>query len=81
MADDLEKRVLEIISNKLKIDRSKFGLDSEIEDLCQDSIQLFELIIALEKEFKKKAEYEDLMKIITVGDIVNYIKKKTNYKK
>lgn len=70
-----KKRVLKIISKSLDLDENKINLNSEIEDLTRDSIQLFELVIALEKEFGYQAKYEDLIKIITVGDIVGYIKK------
>ncbi|MBU3925503.1 acyl carrier protein [Patescibacteria group bacterium] len=70
-----KKRVLKIISKSLDLDENKINLNSEIEDLTRDSIQLFELVIALEKEFGYQAKYEDLIKIITVGDIIEYIKK------
>ncbi|MCG2808939.1 MAG: phosphopantetheine-binding protein [Candidatus Portnoybacteria bacterium] len=66
---------MKIISKSLDLDENKINLNSEIEDLTRDSIQLFELVIALEKEFGYQAKYEDLIKIITVGDIIEYIKK------
>lgn len=75
MTEEIKKRVLEIISKNLKIDIKKISLNSKIEDLSKDSIQLFQLIIAFEKEFKRQVQYEDLMQIFTVRDIINYIDK------
>lgn len=78
MSKEIEQRVFEIISKNLNIDKAKINADSKIEDLSNDSIQLFQLIIAFEEEFKHQVQYEDLMQIITVGDIINYIKKILN---
>lgn len=75
MTDEIQDKVLKIISKNLKIDIEEIRLDSKIEDLSKDSIQLFQLIIAFEKEFKRQVQYEDLMQIITVRDIINYINK------
>ena len=75
MTEEIQKKVLKVISDNLKIDEAKISLNSKIEDLSQDSIQLFQLIIAFEKEFKQQVQYEDLMQIITVGDIIRYITK------
>jgi acyl carrier protein len=75
MKAEIEKIVFKIISKNLNIDEKKISLNLRIEDLSQDSIQLFQLIIAFEKEFKKQVQYEDLMQIITVGDIIEYVKK------
>lgn len=75
MNDSLEGRVFDLISKNLGIDKERISQDARIEDLSRDSIQLFELILAFEKEFGKKANYDDLIKIITVGDIIEYLKK------
>jgi acyl carrier protein len=75
MAEDLEKKVIKVISKSLGIDKKKIKLDSKIEDLSPDSIRLFQMIVAFEKEFKRQVEYEQLMKIVTVKDIISYIKK------
>ena len=75
MTKEIEKKVFEIISANLDINLDKINLSSKIEDLSQDSIRLFQLIIAFEKEFKHQVRYEDLMQIITVRDIIDYINK------
>ena len=44
------------------------------DDLGADSLDLFELVMSLEEEFGVEIPSEDLEKIATVGDIVNYLK-------
>ena len=73
---NLENKVFKIISDSLGIVQNEIKLDSKIEELSEDSIQLFGLIMAFENEFKAKVQYEDLIKIETVGDIIKYIKDK-----
>lgn len=45
------------------------------DDLGADSLDLFELVMSLEEEFGVEIPSEDLEKIATVGDVVNYLKK------
>ena len=44
------------------------------DDLGADSLDLFELVMSLEEEFGVEIPPEDLEKIATVGDVVNYLK-------
>lgn len=46
------------------------------EDLGADSLDLFELVMALEEEFGVEIPSEDLEKLLTVGDVMNYLKDK-----
>ena len=46
---------------------------SFVEDLEADSLDVVELIIAIESEFNISVEDEDVENIKTVGDVVNYI--------
>ena len=46
------------------------------EDLGADSLDLFELVMALEDEYSVEIPSEDLEKLLTVGDVVNYLKDK-----
>lgn len=65
--------MLQIIADVVETPREKITLQSKIEDLTSDSIQLFELILAFEREFKAEADYTDLMAIETVADIITYL--------
>ena len=44
------------------------------DDLGADSLDLVELVMSLEEEFGVEIPSEDLEKIATVGDVVNYLK-------
>ncbi|MEN2998657.1 MAG: acyl carrier protein [Brevinematia bacterium] len=73
MADIFEK-VKDLIVDQLGIDASKVTPEASfIEDLGADSIDIVELIMALEEEFGITISDEDAQKIRTVGDAVKYI--------
>lgn len=46
------------------------------DDLGADSLDLFELVMALEDEYSVEIPSEDLEKLATVGDVVEYLKEK-----
>lgn len=46
------------------------------DDLNADSLDLFELVMALEDEFGTEIPSEDLEKLTTVGDVLEYLKSK-----
>lgn len=68
--------VLQILSVVLQKQPQDIDIDAPIESLSQDSIQLFEVILAFERSYDTKVDYEDLMKIETVTDIIAYIQKR-----
>lgn len=43
------------------------------EDLGADSLDLFEMVMALEEEFEVEIPTEDLENIKTIGDVENYL--------
>jgi acyl carrier protein len=70
----VEKRVMEIIVEQLKVDPEIVTLEAHfIDDLGADSLDLVELIMAMEEEFSLEISDEDAEKIQTVQDAVNYI--------
>ncbi len=74
MSDVFEK-VKEIIVDKLAVDESAVKPEAAfVEDLGADSLDLVDLIMALEEEFGIDIPDEDAQKIKTIGDAVNYIK-------
>ena len=71
-------KVKAIIADKLSIDEDTISLDSSFtEDLSADSLDIVELIMALEDEFDLEIPDEDAEGIVTVGDIVDYIRNHT----
>jgi acyl carrier protein len=74
MAEEVETKVREIISEQLgvAVDQVTPGA-SFIEDLGADSLDIVELVMALEEEYGMEISDEDAEKIRTVKDVVNYI--------
>ena len=76
--DTVLEKVKEVISEQLGIEDTD-SITTEttfIDDLGADSLDIVELIMALEEEFDVEIPSEDLEKMDTVGDIVAYIESK-----
>ena len=70
------EKIKEIVADQLGIDED-IKLESNFkEDLEADSLDLFELVMALEEEYGVEIPSEDLEKIATVNDIIEYLKNK-----
>ena len=68
-------RVKTIVANQLGVDEAQVTEDASfIDDLGADSLDTVELIMALEEEFDTEIPDADAEKIVTVGDVVDYIK-------
>ena len=71
----IDARVKSIIADQLGIGEEEIKPESKfIEDLGADSLDLVELIMAMEEEFQTEIPDEEAEKIRTVGDAVEYIK-------
>lgn len=71
------EKMKELIADQLSIDAEKITADSKFkEDLGADSLDLFELVMALEDEYSVEIPAEDLQQMATVGDVMNYLKDK-----
>ena len=70
-------KVREIIANELSIDADEITMESRLaDDLHADSLDVVELIMDFEDEFNMEIPDEELPKVRTGGDIVNYIENK-----
>jgi acyl carrier protein len=70
----VERKVIEIIVEQLGVSEDEVAMEASfIDDLGADSLDLVELIMALEEEFSLEISDEDAEKIQTVQDVVNYI--------
>lgn len=68
------EKIKAFLSTQLNIDESKITMNSTfVEDLNIDSLDLVELILALEEEFSIVVNEEDAEKLTTIGDVVNYV--------
>jgi acyl carrier protein len=76
MSDTLT-RVREVVAKQLGIDADTIKPESHFQnDLGADSLDLVELVMAFEEEFKVEIPDEDSEGIATVGDAVKYIESK-----
>jgi len=74
MASDIETKVREKISEQLGVSSDEVTPEASfIEDLGADSLDIVELVMALEEEFNIEISDEDAEKIRTVKDVVSYI--------
>ena len=71
------EKMKEIIADQLSVDADSITEASSFkEDLGADSLDLFELVMALEDECSVEIPSDDLQNLLTVGDVMNYLKEK-----
>lgn len=71
------EKVKEVIEEKLNAEGVEITEETSFkDDLNADSLDLFELVMALEDEFGIEIPSEDLEQLGTVGDVLNYLKDK-----
>ena len=74
MATFSEDRVKEIIAKELEVDVKQLTPEAKfIEDLGADSLDIVELVMALEEEFGLDIPDEEADKLKTVGDAMKYL--------
>ena len=76
----LETIVREAFTQQAKLPPEKIALTASIRrDLGIDSLDIVELMFELEKRFEIVIPDEDLLKIVTVGDLITYLEQKLNH--
>ena len=71
------EKMKEMIGDQLNVDVDSITEASSFkDDLGADSLDLFELVMALEDEYSVEIPAEDLQNLATVGDVMNYLKEK-----
>ena len=76
MATYSEDRVKEIIAKELEVEVKQLSPDAKfIEDLGADSLDIVELVMALEEEFGIDIPDDEADKLKTVGDAMQYLKR------
>ena len=78
MSQAIEERVRSIIADQLGVAEEQVKPDSKfIEDLGADSLDIVELIMAMEEEFDTEIPDEEAEKIRIVDDVITYLKNNT----
>ncbi|MBU9739651.1 acyl carrier protein [Diplocloster agilis] len=71
------EKMREIIAEQLNVDEAEISeVTSFKEDLGADSLDLFELVMALEENYEVEIPAEDLTELTTVGKVMDYLKAK-----
>jgi acyl carrier protein len=71
------EKMQELIADQLSVDADSITEASSFkDDLGADSLDLYELIMALEEEYDVEIPTDDLESINTVGDVINFLKEK-----
>ena len=74
-SEEVYDKVKEIIVEQLGVAETAITPDASfIDDLGADSLDIVELIMALEEEFDLEIPDADAEKVVTVNDVVEYIK-------
>ncbi|MEF3169358.1 MAG: acyl carrier protein [Deltaproteobacteria bacterium] len=74
----IDAKMVDIIANQLSVPKEKVVPSASfVEDLGADSLDLVELVMALEEEFGVEIADEDAEKMQTVQDALNFIKERS----
>ncbi len=69
----VDAKVKGIISDQLEVAVEKLSMETTFEDIDADSLDIVELVMALEEEFDLEISDQEIENIKTVGDVIKYI--------
>ena len=73
----MPENMREIIAEQLNVDVSEITLETSFkDDLGADSLDLVELVMALEDQYDIELPADELSNIVTVEDVINYLRDK-----
>ncbi len=72
----VESKVKDIIADQLEVAVDKLSKETTFEDIDDDSLDIVELVMALEEEFDLEISDQEIENINSVGDVVKYIESK-----
>ena len=71
-----EERIKEILVDQLKVDESILSRDLSFDSLAIDSLELLELIVAIEEEFDIALDDQEMRRLETLGEMSDFILEK-----
>jgi acyl carrier protein len=69
----VQDKVRSIIADQLEVGIDSLTMETTFEEIDADSLDIVELVMALEEEFELEISDQEIENIKTVGDIVKYI--------
>ena len=76
-SEEIFEKVKSIIVEQLGVTETSVTMEASfIDDLGADSLDIVELVMALEEEYDVEIPSDDLAELNTVGDVINYLKDK-----
>ncbi len=74
---EMLEKIKEIVVEQLNVNEDELSADTKFkDDLDADSLDLFEIVMAIEDEYDVEIPSEDLENILSLGDVVKYLKDK-----
>ncbi len=78
MGDNLETRIRLIVADQLGVELREITSDANIvEDLSADSLDVVELVMAIEEAFDIEVSDEDVERMRTISDMERYVNEHT----
>jgi len=72
--ENLQERLYALVANQLGVEREELVADARIlDDLGADSLDVVELVMALEESFDIVVPDEDVERLRTIGDVQQYL--------
>ncbi|HOB28908.1 MAG: acyl carrier protein [Dethiobacteria bacterium] len=73
---NVEEKVKAIVSEQLEVAVDSLTIETTFEEIDADSLDIVELVMALEEEFDLEISDQEIEEIKTIGDIVSFIESK-----
>lgn len=72
----VQDKVKEIVAQQLEVDINNLTPETTFEEIDADSLDIVELVMALEEEFELEISDQEIENIQTVGDVIKFIESK-----
>ncbi len=72
----VEAKVKGIVADQLEVAIDKLSAETTFEDIDADSLDVVELVMALEEEFDLEISDQEIENVNSIGDVIKYIESK-----
>lgn len=74
----IQNKVKKIVAEQLEVDIDSLKVETTFEEIDADSLDIVELVMALEEEFDLEISDQEIENIKSVGDVISYIESKVS---